>query len=166
MGVIIKLLSGNEIIAQIISFLILLLLLRIFVWKKILGLIDARRERIASDFKRIDEARTEVDKLKVDYEAKLAQIETLMDKKIEEAREEGKSITEEMRKTAHLEAQRITESARADIKYELAKAKEDLKNKVIDLTISATERIIQEKLNEEDEKRLAKDFIDGIDEIK
>ena len=35
-------LSTNELVAQVISFLILLFLLRIFAWKKMLGFLDQR----------------------------------------------------------------------------------------------------------------------------
>jgi len=46
-----KLLSANEIVAQIISFLLVFTLLRIFVWKHFLKILDDRRDRIASELK-------------------------------------------------------------------------------------------------------------------
>jgi F0F1-type ATP synthase membrane subunit b/b' len=49
-----KMLSGSEILAQILSFFILLFLLRIFAWKKILGLLDQRKEKISSQLSEID----------------------------------------------------------------------------------------------------------------
>ena len=39
--------STNEIFAQIVGFLLLLFLLRAFAWKKLLRLLDDRRERIS-----------------------------------------------------------------------------------------------------------------------
>jgi F0F1-type ATP synthase membrane subunit b/b' len=52
-----KLLSGSEIVAQIISFLVLLFILRIFLWDKVLKVLDNRRERIASEFKQIEDTK-------------------------------------------------------------------------------------------------------------
>ena len=51
-----KLLNANEIAAQIITFLILLFLMKRFAWKPFFKVLDDRRERIASEFKKIDEA--------------------------------------------------------------------------------------------------------------
>ena len=161
-----KLLSTNEIIAQVISFLLLLFLLRIFAWKKLLKLLDDRKEKIASEFKSIDDAKLEISKLKTDYEARISNIEETAKVKIEQALENGRKITEEVREKAHEEAQGIINSAKKDIKYELEKAKEELKDKIIDLTISAAEMVIQEKLTAEDDKKIVKDFLEKVDELK
>jgi len=161
-----KLLSASEIFAQVISFLLLLFLLRIFFWKKVLGLLDARKERIAQGLKRIEDSQREITQLKSDYEAKLDAIEVTAKARIQEAVEQGRKITEEVRKKAHEEAQDIIENSRANIKYELGKAKEELKEQIIDLTIKATESVIQEKLTEEDDKKLVGDFLDRLDKIK
>lgn len=161
-----KLLSASEIFAQVISFLLLLFLLRVFFWKKMLGLLDARKERIAAGIKKIEDSQREVAKLKSDYETKLDEIEITAKARIQEALEQGRKITEEVRKKAHEEAQDIIENSRANIKFELGKAKEELKEQIIDLTIKATESIIQEKLTEEDDKKLVGDFLDRIDEIE
>jgi len=161
-----KLISANEIIAQIISFLILVFLLRLFAWKRILGLLDRRKEKIASDFNKIEETKLEIAGLKADYEKKLNTIDEAASKKIQEAMIEGRKITEEIRKKAHLEAQDIIENARDNIKHELAKAKEELKSNVIDLTIRAAESVIQEKLTEGDDRKLVEDFLNRIDEIE
>ncbi|MCX5709763.1 MAG: F0F1 ATP synthase subunit B [Candidatus Omnitrophica bacterium] len=163
---ILKLISTNEIIAQAASFLLLLFLLRIFAWKKVLALLDARKVRIATEFQKIEATKQEVARLKSDYDARLVNIDEEAAAKIQEAVDKGKELTDEIRKSANHEAQRIIDTARQNIKYELSQAKEDLKKQVIDLTIRATENIIQEKLTEEDEERLAKGFLNKIDELK
>lgn len=158
-------LSASEVFAQIISFFILLLLLRIFAWKPILKFLDDRKERIAKDLKDIENAKDEVQLIKSEYENNLAQIEYTAKNKINEAIAEGRKIVDEAKKKAHEEAQDIVEKARTDIKYELGKAKEELKGKIIDLTISATENIIREKLDENSDRRVIKDFLDNIDNV-
>jgi len=158
-------LSTNEIIAQVLGFLMLLFLLRIFAWKKLLGLLDERKARIASEFKKIDDAKAEVEKLKSDYASKLDEIEEAANLKINEAAAEGKRITEEIRKKAHEEAQDIINSAKKNITYELSKAKEQLKDEIVGLTIKATESIINEKFTGEKDKKLVEDFLDKLDQV-
>ena len=160
-----KLLSANEIVAQILGFLILLALLRIFAWKRILGLLDKRKERIALEFKKIEEAKADIEKLRLEYAEKLTSIDAAAKLKIHEALNEAKVILEDSRKKGYIQAQEIIDNAKQSVKYELAKAKDELKNEIIDLTLKATENLIQEKLTEEGDKRLVKDFLEGVDKL-
>lgn len=160
-----KLLSTNEIVAQVVGFLILLTLLRVFAWKRILGLLDKRKEKLVNDLKSIEEAKEQVKKLHVQYELKMSNIEQAANQKIQEAINETKVILGDARKAAHLQAQEIIDSAQTSIKFELAKAKDELKNEIIDLTIKATENIINEKLTEEGDRRIINEFLDGVDKL-
>ncbi len=160
-----KLLSTNEIVAQILSFLILLILLRVFAWKPILKLLDERKERIASEFKRIEEAKATVEKVKAEYEEKLKAIDETARLKMEEALLESQRITEELRNSGRKEAEKIIADAKTDIKYELAKAKEGLKDEITDLVLDATGRLLEEKITAEEDRRVVKDFLDRIGQI-
>lgn len=160
-----KMLSANEIVAQVIGFLILLFLLRAFAWKKVLGFLDKRKEQIASGFKEIEDAKADIEKMRLDYDAKLASIEQAAKHKIHEAVNESKVILEDARKNAHAQAQEIIDNAKSSIKYELSKAKDELKNEIIDLTLKATENVIQEKLTEKGDRQIVQDFLDGVDEL-
>ncbi|MFH0855406.1 MAG: F0F1 ATP synthase subunit B [Candidatus Omnitrophota bacterium] len=160
-----KLLSTNEIVAQIIGFLILLALLRAFAWKKVLGFLDQRKERIASEFKKIEEARDDIDRIRLDYDAKLVSIEQVAKRKIHDAVNESRVILEDARKDAHIQAQEIIDSAKENIKYELTRAKDELRNEIVDLTIKASENIIKEKLTETGDRKLVRDFLDEVDKL-
>ncbi|TBR18501.1 ATP synthase F0 subunit B [bacterium] len=160
-----KLLSANEIVAQVLSFLILFFILRIFVWKRVLGLLDQRKERIASEFNRIEELKAQVGKLKTEYEGKLSAIEEAANRRIQEAIAEGRKINDEARKKAHEQAQEIITNAESNIKYELSKVKEELKDKIIDLTIAATESVIQEKLTPDADRKLVEDFLEKLEDV-
>jgi len=162
---ILKLLSTSEIFAQIISFLILLFLLRIFAWKKVLKLLDERKEKMASGFKQIEDAKLELEALKKDYKVKLDGIDAAARVKIHEAIAEGRVITEEIRKKAFEQSEEIITQARDNIKYELTKAKEELKEKIVDLTIEATKNLIEEKFTGEDDERLVRGFLKDLDQM-
>ena len=160
-----KLLSTSEIVAQIISFLLLLVLLRVFFWKHLLKLLDDRKARIAGQIKDIEDAKLDIEKLRSDFETKLSSIDEIAREKIKEAGELSKKMAEQSKKDANLEAENILNAARSNIKYEIAKAKEELKDQIIDLTIKATANLVSEKLTEEDDKRIVGDFLDKIDGV-
>ena len=155
--------STNEVFAQIVGFLLLLFLLRAFAWKKLLRLLDDRRERISSEFKKIEDMQSEIAKLKSEYDKKLSDIDETSKIKLQEAMTRAKQLAEEVRESSQHQARKILEKAEESIGIELAKAKEELKNKVVDLTINTTEKIIKEKLTGEKDRKLVSEFIEEID---
>jgi len=161
-----KLLSASELVAQIINFLLLVFVLKLLLWKPLLQVLDERKKKIASEFKAIDEQKAEIIRLKGDYESRLALIEQEAKKKIDEALTEGKNQATEIKREAYRHAQEIMEQARADIKYELTQVKEELKERIVDLTMQAAAQMIQEKLTEEKDRRMVEDFLSAVDELK
>ncbi len=160
-----KLLSANEIVAQIICFFLVLWLLRVFMWKRTLKLLDARRDRIISEYNKIEATKAEIAKIKADYESRIASIQEEARKKIQEAVEEGRDITDYIRKKAHQEAQDIIENAKSNMKYELAKTKVALKEELIDITIKAAEALIEEKLGDKQDKKIIEGFLTNLDKV-
>ena len=152
-------LSASEILAQILSFFLLLFLLRVFAWKKILGLLDQRKERISSQLGQIENTKLEIARLKADYEQKISNISNEAQAKINQAVEQAKAVSAQMRKKAHEEAQDIITDARAQVKYEVSKVQEQLKEKIVDIALGAARSVIQEKLTEDGDRKIVEDFI-------
>ncbi|MFA5334438.1 MAG: F0F1 ATP synthase subunit B [Candidatus Omnitrophota bacterium] len=161
-----KSLSANEIVAQVVSFLLLLTLLRIFAWKKLLKLLDDRRERIASEFRKIEDAQSAVEKLRADYDKRLAGIEAESRAKIQEAVTEGKKVSQEIRDNARQEARVILDKAQENIGIEITKAKQELKQKVVELTLGTAEKMLKEKITDEKDRKLAEDFLNDLEKVK
>jgi len=158
-----KMLSASEILAQILSFFLLLFLLRIFAWKKILGLLDQRKEKISSQLSEIENTKLEVAKLKADYESKISNIAASAQEKINAAVEQAKIVSMQMRKKAHEEAQDIIIDARQQVKYEVTKVQEQLKERIVDIALDAARSVIQEKLTEDGDRKIVEDFIREVE---
>lgn len=160
---ILKQLSANEVFAQIMGFLLLLFLLKAFAWKKFLKLLDDRREKIAMEFEKVENARDEAARLKADYEKKLGEIEETSKARMKETMLRAKQLAEETREESQRQARNMLKKTEEMIEIEIAKTKEELKNKVIDLTIDTAERIIKERLTEEKDKTLVSEFLNELD---
>ena len=158
-----KLLDTSQIVAQCISFLILFFVLRILVWKRFLKILDDRRDRIASDLKRLEDSKSDVAKLRSYYEAQLDNIDQLSRVRVEEAVSEGKRIAEEIRENANTEALQIIEKTNEAIKAELSRAREEFRDEVVDIALSAAGKVIEEKLTEKEDKRIVEDFLNRLD---
>ncbi|MCX5693573.1 MAG: F0F1 ATP synthase subunit B [Candidatus Omnitrophica bacterium] len=161
-----KMLSASEILAQVLSFFLLLFLLRIFAWKKILGLLDQRKEKISSQLGEIENTKLQIAKLKADYESKIFNITALAQVKINEAVEQAKITSAQMRKKAHEEAQDIITDARQQVKYEVTKVQEQLKERIVDIALGAARSVIQEKLTEDGDRKIVEDFIRQVEKAE
>lgn len=160
-----KLLDTSQMAAQVVNFLVLFLLMRLLVWKRFLKLLDDRKERLASERKWIEDSRDEVARLKADYEAHLDNIDQLSKARLEEAVSEGKRIAEQIRDNANIEAVKIAEKAEEAIKSELSRAREEFRGEVVDMAISAAEKVVEEKLTEGEDRKIVEDFLKRMDKI-
>ncbi|KJJ85965.1 ATPase, F0 complex, subunit B, bacterial [Candidatus Omnitrophus magneticus] len=163
---ILKLLNVSEIAAQLACFFILLFVLNKFLWPRILAVLDERRSRISSEFKKIEELKTEVDVLKNDYIVKTREIEAKVQEKIAEAIQKGHLIAEEMKLAAQEESKNSARLFQEQMEIELLKAKEDMKKTIVEFSIEAAEKIIKDKISIKQEDILVEEFLEGIERIK
>ncbi len=156
----------KEFAVQILNFLVLFFLLRKFLWKRFLGVLDDRREKIAKEFQTIEETKSEISRLRNEYQTRLDQIEETSRQHLQKAVQDGQRIAAELSKQARTEAERTIHSAQEEIQYEIKKAKEELKETVVDLTMRATEGMIREKMNPEIDKKLVVGLLKEMEQLK
>ena len=90
-------------IAQILNFLFLVFILAKFVYKPLLNVMEARKNKIASDLEAADTAKVEAEAVKAEYAAKLA-----------DARQEAQAIIENARKNAQAAHDKIMAETKAE----------------------------------------------------
>ncbi|MEW5994179.1 MAG: F0F1 ATP synthase subunit B [Candidatus Zixiibacteriota bacterium] len=156
-------LQWQQLLTHAIGFLITVWLLKRFAWGPLLSLLEERRNRIAGEFKSIEEEKAKVDDLTAQYQSKLKEIDAERRTKVVEAVNEGKKIAEEIKASARGEAQDIRNKAKADIERDIAKAKVQLKDDMVGMTVSAAERIIREKLDGAKHRDLIGSFIEDVE---
>jgi F-type H+-transporting ATPase subunit b len=159
----IRLLSTNEIFAQAAAFLILLALFRSLFWRKFLRVIDERRQRISAQIEEMEESHSKLEMMKAEYEERLTKIEELAEAKYAEAAAKGRLAAEEIRRKAEDDSERILHNARENIKGEVARAREELKDSIVDLAIDAAEKVVEEKLTEAGDRKIVEDFLKRVE---
>ena len=142
------------VVAQIINFGILLVVLRLVLYKPVMRMLDERAGRIR-------ESMDTAERIK-EREAETAQ---QAEERLEEGRREGQTliaqaqqisarIQEEAREQAHGEAEALVARARSEIQLERDGAIARLRAEFADLTISAAERVIGQSLDRRAHQRL------------
>lgn len=152
-------------ITHTIGFLITLWILKKYAWGPLLGLLEERRNKIIDEFQKIEDDRTEVEKLTAEYEAKLRDIESERRAALTEAINEGKTIASEIKSKAQSDAKAEAEKKRAELQRDVAKAKVQLKNDMINMTMSAASRIIKEKMDDDKHRQLISAYIDDVEKV-
>ncbi len=134
--------------------------LKTYAFPVVQGAIETRQQRIKAEFDRIDVLQAEVSSLKSDYTRRIAEIEAEARDKINEAINQGKAIAAEIEEKARQERETEAERNRQALHLEVEKLRIELKQKVVALTLSATEKLIREKVTDKKHKQLVEDFVE------
>ena len=134
---------------QVIGFLIVLAVLWKFVFGKVGGLLEDRRNEISTQLEQLRTDRDELDRLTAETRQRLADIETEAQAKIQAAIEQGNAERQQILAQARQEADDEVARARAEIQREKDEAISELRGVVAELAIEAASKIISEELNAE-----------------
>ena len=159
-------LDFTQILTQAIGFLILLGILRKFAWGKILSGLETRSQRIAQELRSVEEARKDLAGLKQQYQDSLNRIEEEARVKIQQAVQEGRRIAMEIEENARSHARATLEKTKEAVALEVAKARVELKEQVVDLAIQVTHKVLQQHLDEETDRRMIEAFIQEINTLE
>ncbi len=148
---------------MLLSFSVVLFLLKKFAWKPILKALRDREDNIQKALDSAELAREKMEQLKADNEAIMQEAREERDYLLEEAREAKEKMIMTAKEQANREAQKIVKATRMKIRNEKAAAIEDIKNQVASLSIEMTEKILKQKLaDHKEQKELIRKLLDGI----
>jgi F-type H+-transporting ATPase subunit b len=147
---------------QILGFLLMLWALRKWAWGPLVGMLEKRREKIEGDFREADRVKAEAEALKVSYEQKLRGADTEARSRIQSAVEEGQRVAAEIKSQAQTEATQRLARAEDEVAREREKAKEQLKEQIIKLSLGAAAKILRQKLDDPAQRKLASEFVDEV----
>ena len=153
----------SQLITHIIGFLITVWLLKRFAWKPLISMMEERRQKIVDEFQKIDDEKAATEKLKADYNDKLKNIDAERRQKIAEAVNEANKIASDIQIEAQEKAHKMITDTNEKLARDVAKAKVQLKEEMVTITLAAAEKILHEKLDERKERELIGRFIENIE---
>ena len=149
-------------IAQILNFLFLVFILAKFVYKPLLNVMEARKNKIASDLEAADTAQVEAEAVKAEYAAKLADARQEAQAIIENARKNAQAAHDKIMAETKAEQDQVVAAAKEAIELEKQKALADVRAQVISLSMMAASKIVEQKLGSEEDKKMAGEIVDSI----
>jgi F-type H+-transporting ATPase subunit b len=133
---------------MLLVFGMLLLVLRKFAWKPILGAIRKREQKIEDALHIAEKTRAEMEQLHYDNKVLFNQAKEERDEILREARAIKDAIIDEARLKADQEAERIIVAAKESIHYEKLSAITELKNQLAKMSIDIAEKVLEHELSD------------------
>lgn len=138
---------------MVVSFSIILFLLRKFAWKPILGMIKERELSIENALASAENAKEEMKALQSNNEKILAEARNERDLLLKDAREIREKMIAEAKGIATKEGERLLTIARENIQNEKMAAITELKNQVATLSIEIAEKILKSELSSDEKQK-------------
>lgn len=135
-----------------LSFSILLFILRKFAWKPILLGLKSREEFIAKALKQADEARAELTRIQESNRVLAEKARLERERDFQEAKAFREKLIEEAKEEARAESQKMIEKARDIIKQEKEAAKKELYVTVASLALELSEKILRKQFSDKDKQ--------------
>lgn len=145
--------NGPFLIAQIFNFFILLILLRRFLLKPMVNMLETRKQRIADGLQAAEMARREA-------EAERAQLQSQLDAerrealdRIAAASKRGETLAAEIEGSARQDAQKIMDDARGEAVRERDRIIAEAQDQIAELAMLAAEKVLGRELSSRDSQR-------------
>jgi len=143
-------------IIQLVSFLILLAILKKFVFPALFAAIDKREKAIDESVKAAEQAKNAAETAEANTEKQLEQAKKDAAAIVQTAHHEAAAIAGDAEGKARKKADHIMEQAQARIDSDIAAAKADLHTEMVSLIATATEKIIMTKIDAKTDAALIK----------
>jgi len=150
-------------IAQLINFGILLVVLRMFLYKPVLNVLEERKRRIEEGLNRAEQAAVQASASQDEARRVIEEARAQGRDMVAAAQESAARLRTELEERARADAAQLVERARQEVQQERDQAIQQLRREFTDLTIAAAERVIGQSLDRNAHQRLIDEVLVNSD---
>lgn len=152
----------GTVIVTVITFAILLALLKKFAWGPLKEVMDKRERDINRDIDEAEEAKLNAQKLEEENKKTLKQTQDEVQRILEDARVQARKQHEEIIHEANIRANGMIETAQSEINSEKERALADINNQVSELSVLIASKVLQKEISEQDQKELVDKYLKEV----
>lgn len=149
----------GTVIVTVITFAILLALLKKFAWGPLKEVMDKRERDINRDIDEAEEAKLNAQKLEEENKKTLKQTQDEVQRILEDARVQARKQHEGIIHEANIRANGMIETAQSEINSEKERALADINNQVSELSVLIASKVLQKEISEQDQKELVDKYL-------
>lgn len=150
---------------QLATFVIVLLVLRRWVFPKLTATIEARRRALEESLVKAKETEEALTRAEAQAGQIIKAAREQADRAMSDANNQAKDIIAKAEATADAHAKRLVEEANERLSHEHLKLQEQLKGELTDLVVMTTEKVLRQKVNQAEDRRLVerqvKELVNG-----
>lgn len=150
------------IINQSINLGLVFILLFFLLKNKVVQHFKDRNATYTEFLERAEKARLEAEAQKKEFQEKLMQLKSSQEEVATQARAEAEELKSRLLKEANELSEKVSRDAQQTAQYELERAKEKLREHLLNQSVSAAAQVLKEKVGEPEQKRLRSEFVDKI----
>jgi len=143
----------------IVNFIVLLVLLRLFLYKPVMKVLDERAQRTKEAMDLAEATKKEYEQAKGEVQKQIEKGRQEAQAIITQAMQVGERLKEESRQETAKQTQVMIDRARSELEAERDKIVGDLRREFVDISIAAAEKVIKETLDKEKHRKLIEETL-------
>ncbi|WP_156290876.1 F0F1 ATP synthase subunit B [Oceanobacillus salinisoli] len=154
----------GDMIVQLVTFLILLYLLKKFAWGPLMNMMQKREEYVAGEIEAAEKSRKEAEQASQEAANQLKQVKQEAQQMIEEAKSAGLKQEQDIVEAANKQAELIKKQAQQEIENEKEQAIQALQDQVASLSVLIASKVVEKEINEQDQEKLISEYLKEVGE--
>ncbi len=155
---------GGLLFWSVITFLLLLMVLKKVAWGPIISALESREEEIKNALSAAEKAKEEAEKVSSDYEQSMKDAQVKAQKIISDSKAAAEKVKLDIEKAAEAKAESMLVNAKEHINAEKENAIKDIRDIAIDLSIDIASKVIEKNIDSEENRRLVEEAMNNIGE--
>jgi len=144
---------------QTLNFIVLLVLLRLVLYKPIVGMLDARAQRVRESMDQADAARRAAEQAEADRQALLAETRREAEQIRARADEQAKRILSDAEARANERQQQAEQQAERSARQIEGRVMEQVRAELADLVVTAVDRVTRGAIDANAQRGLVQQFL-------
>ncbi|MDD2485838.1 MAG: F0F1 ATP synthase subunit B [bacterium] len=149
-------------LVQMGNFLFLLIILRLILFKPLSEILARRNAEIHGLLSHASKEKTKAERLRHDYEAKIASASEEAQRIVSRANQTGETIRNEIRLKTEQERAKLMELTRGELEEQRRVVEEQLREKASEMSVDIAARVLSDMLDEEGRRHLTEEMIKRV----
>ena len=148
----------------LITFGLLLVLLRLFAWKPLLAVIEEREGVVRESLEASRRAQEEAESALEENRRILAEARKAAAEVVQRSEKDAEKVREELLHKARKDGEELLRQGREEMEREKRAAVREIRGVAADLALAAAEKLIEARLDDDANRRLVEGYLDDLEE--
>lgn len=150
----------------IVTFLSLVIILKLVAWGPLIHAIEEREARLKDDLDGARQARAAAEKIKSDLEAQIGGLQAKSREMLAQAQKEAETLMNRLKTDAEADSEKIRDKTMRELGEEKERLVRDLRKEVASLSLIAAERLMRKSVDDNVQKTVLEGFFKDLESQK